>query len=106
MIKPANFDPAKRYPVFLFVYGGPHSQQVTRGWGNLFKQYMAQQGFVVFTLDNRGSSRRERAFTDVIYGELGKHEVEDQLTGIDWLAKQKFVDPSASACSAGATAAS
>ncbi|MGJ7917695.1 alpha/beta fold hydrolase [Massilia sp. LXY-6] len=93
MIKPANFNPAKRYPVFLFVYGGPHSQQVTRGWGNLFKQYMAQQGFVVFTLDNRGSSRRERAFTDVIYGELGKHEVEDQLTGVDWLAKQSFVDP-------------
>jgi dipeptidyl-peptidase-4 len=93
MIKPADFNPAKRYPVFLFVYGGPHSQQVTRGWGNLFKQYMAQQGFVVFTLDNRGSSRRERAFTDVIYGELGKHEVEDQLTGIDWLGQQSFVDP-------------
>lgn len=93
MIKPANFDPAKRYPVFLFVYGGPHSQQVTRGWGNMFKQYMAQQGFVVFTLDNRGSSRRERVFTDVIYGNLGKHEVEDQLTGVDWLAQQGFVDP-------------
>jgi len=94
MIKPANFDPAKRYPVFLFVYGGPHSQQVTRAWdGKLFKQYMAQQGYVVFTLDNRGSSRRERRFTDVIYGELGKHEVEDQLTGVDWLTKQGFVDP-------------
>jgi dipeptidyl-peptidase-4 len=93
MIKPSNFDPAKRYPVFLMVYGGPHSQQVSRGWGNMFKQYMAQQGFVVFTLDNRGSSRRERKFTDVIYGEFGKHEVEDQLTGIDWLAKQGFVDP-------------
>jgi dipeptidyl-peptidase-4 len=93
MIKPSNFDASKRYPVFLMVYGGPHSQQVTRGWGNMFKQYMAQQGFVVFTLDNRGSSRRERKFTDVIYGEFGKHEVEDQLTGIDWLAKQSFVDP-------------
>jgi dipeptidyl-peptidase-4 len=93
MIKPANFDASKRYPVFLTVYGGPHSQQVTRGWGNMFKQYMAQQGFVVFTLDNRGSSRRERKFTDVIYGELGKHEVEDQVAGIDWLAKQGFVDP-------------
>jgi len=93
MIKPTGFNPAKRYPVFLFVYGGPHSQQVTRGWGNMFKQYMAQQGFVVFTLDNRGSSRRERQFTDVIYGELGKHEVEDQLTGVDWLAQQSFVDP-------------
>lgn len=93
MIKPANFDPNKRYPVFLFVYGGPHSQQVTRGWGSPFKQYMAQQGFVVFTLDNRGSSRRERVFTDAIYGKLGKREVEDQITGIDWLAKQGFVDP-------------
>jgi dipeptidyl-peptidase-4 len=93
MIKPANFDPAKRYPVFLFTYGGPHSQRVSRSWGNYFNQYMAQQGFVVFTLDNRGSSRRERQFTDVIYGQLGKHEVEDQLTGIDWLSKQSFVDP-------------
>jgi dipeptidyl-peptidase 4 len=93
MIKPAHFDAAKRYPVFLFTYGGPHSQRVTRQWGNLFNQYMAQQGFVVFVLDNRGSSRRERAFTDVIYGNLGAHEVEDQLTGIDWLATQSFVDP-------------
>ncbi|GAB3415840.1 S9 family peptidase [Massilia agilis] len=93
MIKPAGFDPNKRYPVFLFVYGGPHSQRVTRQWGSLFNQYMAQQGFIVFTLDNRGSSRRERQFTDVIYGQLGKHEVEDQLTGIDWLTKQSFVDP-------------
>ena len=93
MIKPSNFDPAKRYPVFLFTYGGPHSQRVTRTWGNYFDQYMAQQGFVVFRLDNRGSSRRERAFTDVIYNNLGKHEVEDQVTGIDWLAKQSFVDP-------------
>jgi len=93
MIKPANFDATKRYPVFLFTYGGPHSQRVTRTWGNYFDQYMAQQGFVVFRLDNRGSGRRERAFTDVIYGKLGTHEVEDQVTGIDWLAKQSFVDP-------------
>lgn len=92
MIKPANFDATKRYPVFLFTYGGPHSQRVTRAWGNYFDQYMAQQGFVVFRLDNRGSSRRERAFTDVIYNNLGKNEVEDQVTGIDWLARQSFVD--------------
>jgi dipeptidyl-peptidase-4 len=93
MIKPSNFNPSKRYPVFLSTYGGPHSQYVSRKWGNTFDQYMAQQGYVVFRLDNRGSSRRERAFTDVIYGEFGKHEVEDQITGIDWLGKQKFVDP-------------
>lgn len=93
MIKPANFDPTKRYPVFLFTYGGPHSQRVTRTWGNYFDQYMAQQGFVAFRLDNRGSGRRERAFTDVIYNNLGKNEVEDQVTGIEWLGQQSFVDP-------------
>jgi dipeptidyl-peptidase-4 len=93
MIKPANFNPARRYPVFLYTYGGPHAQQVTRRWDSQFNQYMAQQGYVVFRLDNRGSSRRERQFTDVIYKELGKHEVEDQITGIDWLARQSFVDP-------------
>ena len=93
IIKPSNFNPAKRYPVLLSTYGGPHAQHVQRNWDKPFYQYMAQQGFVVFRLDNRGSSRRERVFTDVIHKELGKHEIEDQVTGIDWLAKQKFVDP-------------
>ncbi len=93
LIKPANFDPNKRYPVFLFTYGGPGSQRVTRAWGSYFNQYMAQQGFVVFTLDNRGSGRRERAFTDALYNHLGSVEVEDQVAGVDWLAKQSFVDP-------------
>ncbi|WP_306394420.1 S9 family peptidase [Telluria beijingensis] len=93
IIKPAGFDANKRYPVFLFTYGGPHSQRVTRAWGNYFDQYMAQQGFVVFRLDNRGSGRRERQFTDVLHNNLGQHEVEDQVAGIDWLAKQSFVDP-------------
>ncbi|MES2149044.1 MAG: S9 family peptidase [Pseudomonadota bacterium] len=93
LIKPSNFNPAKRYPVFLSTYGGPHAQHVSRRWGNNFDQYMAQQGFVVFRLDNRGSYRRERAFTDVIYNKLGQHEVEDQVSGIDWLGKQAFVDP-------------
>ncbi|MBC7453846.1 MAG: S9 family peptidase [Massilia sp.] len=93
IIKPSNFSAARRYPVFVSTYGGPHAQHVGRKWGNLFDQYMAQQGYVVFRLDNRGSSRRERAFTDVIHGAMGKHEVEDQVTGIDWLASQAFVDP-------------
>ena len=92
IVKPSGFSAAKRYPVMLSTYGGPHAQHVSRKWGNLFDQTMAQQGFVVFRLDNRGSSRRERAFTDVIQGALGKHEVEDQLTGIDWLAAQSFID--------------
>ena len=94
MLKPLGFDPSKHYPVFIYVYGGPGAQNVTRQWSgsDLFLQYMAQQGYVVFKLDNRGSARRERRFTDVIYQNLGKHEVEDQLVGVDWLAKQSFVD--------------
>jgi len=92
IVKPSGFSAAKKYPVYLSTYGGPHAQHVARKWGNLFDQYMAQQGFVVFRLDNRGSSRRERVFQDAIYHGLGQHEVEDQLTGIEWLGKQSFVD--------------
>ena len=92
IMKPLGFDPAKHYPVFLPVYGGPGAQTVERRWGGLFDQYMAQHGYVVFKLDNRGSARRERQFADVIYRNLGKHEVEDQLSGVDWLGKQSFVD--------------
>ncbi|HEX7644135.1 MAG TPA: S9 family peptidase [Burkholderiaceae bacterium] len=92
LIKPRDFDTSKRYPVFVEVYGGPHAQIVDRRWGSLFEQYMAQHGYVVFRLDNRGSYRRERKFTDVIYRNLGQHEVEDQLRGIDWLAQQPYVD--------------
>jgi dipeptidyl-peptidase-4 len=92
MIKPTNFSSVKKYPVYLSTYGGPHSQHVSRKWGNFFDQYMAQQGFVVWRLDNRGSFRRERAFTDANYKQLGRVEVEDQLTGIDWLGQQSFID--------------
>jgi dipeptidyl-peptidase-4 len=92
ILKPSGFDAAKRYPVFLSTYGGPHAQHVSRKWGSDFDQYMAQQGFIVFRLDNRGSWRRERKFTDALYNNLGKAEVEDQLTGIEWLGKQPYVD--------------
>jgi dipeptidyl-peptidase-4 len=92
MIKPSGFSASKKYPVYLSTYGGPHSQHVSRKWGNFFDQYMAQQGFVVWRLDNRGSFRRERAFTDANYKQLGRVEVEDQLTGIEWLGQQSFVD--------------
>ena len=91
--KPLGFDPNKRYPVFLTVYGGPGVQNVRRQWDDPFEQFMAQKGYVVFKLDNRGSSRRERAFTDVIYQHMGQTEVQDQLIGIDWLRQQSFVDP-------------
>lgn len=92
ILKPSGFTPKKKYPVFLSTYGGPHAQHVARKWGSDFEQYMAQQGFIVFRLDNRGSWRRERKFTDAIFNNLGKAEVEDQVTGIEWLARQRFVD--------------
>lgn len=95
MLKPANMQADKKYPVFLRVYGGPGSQQVQRRWDKrwgLLDQYMAQQGFVVFTLDNRGSDRRGKAFEDPIYRNMGDIEVQDQLAGIEFLQTQSFVD--------------
>ncbi len=102
LYKPANFDPARRYPVFSFYYGGPHVQKVVRAWGDpasahaaqqtQFLEYMAQRGYVVFTLDNRGMARRGRKFSDVIYRQLGNAEVLDQLSGIHWLKEQPWVD--------------
>ncbi|WP_266180102.1 S9 family peptidase [Dyella humicola] len=93
LYKPAGFDPSKKYPVFNMFYGGPHAQLVTNAWGDYFNQYMANQGFVVFTLDNRGMARRGRKFEDPIYQQLGAVEVEDQLAGIHWLKSQPWVDP-------------
>ncbi|WP_250626223.1 S9 family peptidase [Pinirhizobacter soli] len=96
--KPKDFDPSKKYPVFDTYYGGPTAQMVARGWGDdrgtgdYFAQYMAQQGFIVFTLDNRGMERRGRKFSDVIYRTLGVAEVEDQLAGVKWLKSQPWVD--------------
>jgi len=90
--KPLGFDARKRYPVFMTYYGGPGRQFVNRAWGNHFEQYMAQHGYVVFALDNRGTPRRGRAFSDAIYGQLGKAEVADQLAGIAWLKQQRWVD--------------
>ena len=93
MFKPANFDPTRRYPVFDTYYGGPHGQVAVRGWPDYFSEYMAQHGYVVFSLDNRGMARRGRQFSDGIYKQLGKVEVEDQVAGIRWLKTQAFVDP-------------
>jgi dipeptidyl-peptidase 4 len=93
LTKPPDFDPAHRYPVFLRVYGGPTVQFVARRWGGDFiDEYMARRGYVVFQLDNRGSARRSRAFSDPIYGRLGDIEVRDQLAGIHWLQTQPWVD--------------
>ncbi|MBL8298248.1 MAG: S9 family peptidase [Rhodanobacteraceae bacterium] len=92
LYKPAGFDPAKRYPVLSHFYGGPTVQLAKRDIGDLMDQYFAQQGYIVVTLDNRGMSRRGRAFSDPIHRRLGAVEVEDQRALIQWLATQPWVD--------------
>lgn len=95
LIKPSNFDPAKKYPVFVYVYGGPHAQLVTNSYmngANLWMYWMAEQGYLVFTLDNRGSANRGFEFESVIHRRLGVHEMDDQIKGVDYLKSLPFVD--------------
>jgi len=95
MITPPDMKEGRRYPVFFYVYGGPHSQLVTDKWlggAGLFQNYMAQKGYVVFTMDNRGTARRGADFEQAIFRDLGTVEMADQLIGLDYLKKQKFVD--------------
>ncbi|QNH15238.1 S9 family peptidase [Xanthomonas sp. SS] len=96
LTKPADFDPAKRYPVVVYVYGGPAAQTVLDGWpargDALFDQYLAQHGYVVFSVDNRGTPRRGRDFGGALYQRQGTVEVDDQLRGVAWLKAQPWVD--------------
>lgn len=93
LIRPAGFDPAKRYPAVLYVYGGPHGQQVRNRWiGADFRQILAQSGYLVFSLDNRGTSFRGTRFDAPIYQKLGQVEVRDQRVGVAWLRSQPWVD--------------
>ena len=95
LIKPADFDPAKKYPVVIYVYGGPHAQMVTNKWlggARLWEQYMAQRGYVVFTLDNRGSGNRGKEFEAIIHRQCGQPEMADQMKGVDFLKSQSYVD--------------
>ncbi|RKY93419.1 MAG: S9 family peptidase [Ignavibacteriae bacterium] len=95
IIRPPAFIETKKYPVLVYVYGGPHVQKVTDSWlagANLWLNYMAQQGFVVFTVDNRGSGNRGLEFEQTIFRQLGTVEIEDQLTGIEYLKSLPFVD--------------
>lgn len=100
LIKPMPFDETKRYPVVIDTYGGPHAQYVRKDWmggaraaQGYFRQVLAQHGFVVFSLDNRGSGFRGTEFETTIAGQLGKIEVEDQLRGVEYLKQLPFVDP-------------
>lgn len=95
MIKPSNFDPAKKYPVLVYVYGGPHAQMVTNRWlagAPLWMHYQAEKGYIIFTLDNRGSKNRGFEFENIIHRQLGTVEMEDQMVGVEYLKKQPFVD--------------
>ncbi|MFN5845997.1 MAG: prolyl oligopeptidase family serine peptidase, partial [Flavobacteriia bacterium] len=95
LIKPSNFDPNKKYPVLVYVYGGPHAQMVTNSWldgANLWMYWMAEQGYLVFTLDGRGSAERGFAFESQIHRQLGTVEMEDQLTGVEYLKSLPYVD--------------
>jgi len=95
LIKPSNFDPSKKYPVLIYVYGGPHAQLITNSWldgANLWMYWMAEQGYLVYTLDGRGSAERGFAFESQIHRQLGTVEIEDQLTGVNYLKSLPYVD--------------
>ena len=92
LIKPSDFDPAKKYPVVVLVYGGPASQTVTRSWAPDFNQYLAQHGYLVFSLDNRGTPRRGVKFGGALFRHQGNVEVKDQVAGVAFLKSQPYVD--------------
>ncbi|HUP88763.1 MAG TPA: alpha/beta fold hydrolase, partial [Longimicrobiales bacterium] len=92
MIRPPDFDPSKKYPVIVSIYGGPGSQQVYNQWaGSGWDQYMAQQGFLVVGLNNRGSGNYSRDFQKIVYGQLGKWESNDFAELARYLQKQPYV---------------
>ena len=96
IIKPAQFDSTKKYPVLVYVYGGTHAQLVTNSWlggANLWMNWLAtQKEYIVFTIDNRGSANRGFAFESIIHRKAGEAAMEDQLTGVDYLNTLPFVD--------------
>jgi dipeptidyl-peptidase-4 len=94
LLKPKAWTAGRRYPAVVLVYGGPSLQTIRHEWDeSLFEQFLAQQGYLVFRVDNRGSPRRGKAFADAVFHHLGQVEVEDQGAGLDWLRAQPFVDP-------------
>jgi dipeptidyl-peptidase-4 len=97
MLRPPNFDPDKEYPVLVYVYGGPHAQVVKRSYGrsrDLWHQMLAQNGYIIFSMDNRGSYGRGHAWETPVYEHLGKIELTDQLEGVNYLKSLPYVDES------------
>ncbi|MFA6978377.1 MAG: S9 family peptidase [Ignavibacteriaceae bacterium] len=95
IIKPANFDPSKKYPVLVNNYSGPGSKIVTDAWGrDLWFQMLSQKGYIIFAVDNRGTSGRGESFKKIVYKNLGYWEVNDQIEGAKYLASLPYVDAS------------
>jgi len=95
MVKPHDFDPNKIYPTVVYVYGGPHAHNVDASWhyaSRSWETYMAQKGYIVFILDNRGSENRGRDFEQVTFHQLGQIEMQDQMMGVEYLKKQPYID--------------
>lgn len=95
LIKPLGFDPAKKYPVILYVYGGPHSQMVRNSYQaqlRRWEMYMAQRGYIVFVMDNRGTSNRGAEYEKAIHRQCGQCEMQDQMAGMQWLMSHPWVD--------------
>ena len=95
MIKPSNFDASKKYKVLVYVYGGPHAQMVSNRWlagAPLWMHYMAEKGYIIFTVDNRGSANRGFEFENAIHRRIGDIEIEDQLAGVDYLKTLPYID--------------
>ncbi|HKT46429.1 MAG TPA: DPP IV N-terminal domain-containing protein [Candidatus Acidoferrales bacterium] len=96
MIRPPDFKPNHKYPVLVYTYGGPHAQVVRNAWGGptfLWHELMAQKGFIIFALDNRGSAGRGHLFEEPIHFRFGAQELSDQRDGVAWLKSQAYVDP-------------
>lgn len=98
IIKPSGFDVSKKYPLLMYQYGGPDSQEVLNSWKMEGIYYLASQGYVVAAVDGRGTGNRSRAWATCVYKHLGEIETEDQLAGAAWFAAQPYVDASRTAC--------
>jgi len=95
MVKPHHFDPTKKYPTVIYVYGGPHAHNVEASWhwqSRSWETYMAQKGYILFILDNRGSENRGRDFEQATFRQLGQIEMQDQMKGVDFLRTLPYVD--------------
>jgi len=96
MFKPVGFNNTKKYPVIVYWYGGPHAQMILNSWnggaGDYWFQYLAERGYVVFTIDTRGSDNRGKAFEQSIFRKLGEAQMDDMMAAVNYLTAQPYID--------------